>query len=198
MAGFLSRWAVSGRYRLPMPIVKLLEQRLLHRRHKAAAERARTLAAFLGQMHAATGRMFPLDRRKLAAAHPELGTVDQIRTSIEILEAIGFVSRAPVKGSGLRRLASGGYMRAAVLWSFGFLFERVFSWVRKSPKDRLGLFSRVRLDPAETLEKTQKPIFGGVRPKGPPPSKPALQAAANPALDALLARMGRGLGLAVA
>lgn len=195
---FLSRWAASGRYRLPMPVFRFLQEALQCRRNKAAAERACRLAAFLAQMHALTGRAFPLDRRKLAAAHPELGTVDQIRTAIEILEYIGFIDRAAKQGSAFRKLAGGGYMRAAVFWNFGTAVERVFSWCRKSPKGRLLDISLGKIRGSREKEEKQKPIFGGVRRRVPPPSLPSLPPIANPTLEAILAKLGKAIALDVA
>lgn len=194
---FFSRWAPSARYRLPMPVVRLLERRLTCRRNRGAAERARRLAAFLAQMHGATGRIFPLDRRRLAAAHAELGTVDQIRTAIEILEAIGFIVRAPGQGN-YRRLAGGGVVRVAVLWSFATIFERVFAFCRKSPKDILGL-SSLSMEGRPKREENRKPIFGGVR-ISPPPAvpQPPRPIEINPALEAVLAKLGRGVAGALA
>lgn len=147
---------LAGPYRLPASIVDRLSRDLASFRNR---DSAMALAVMLARFWSAPSRItlaFPVDRRALAARHPDLGLTEaRVRGALATLETIGFLARSPVIGRTHRATPGGGLHRKPTLWRFAPDFLTMFrqahgaSRMTKGGVSRLGrpLAARPRLCP---------------------------------------------------
>jgi hypothetical protein len=192
-----------GTYRAPTKPHNALADLLAGDRHRIAAH---ALAVFLMRIQCGPntyGRAFPLDRRQLAG-HKLLGLTQwQVRRAIVLLVAVGFIEHVTLANSGLSYAPRGpdkaGWKRPVfyrIGWRFraiiGPIIERRRRRLAGSPKDPRKLSSF--LNPRKKILSVALSL-GEI---GPLPRPRCLPAAPDPALEAVLARLGEGLGVSAA
>jgi hypothetical protein len=187
-----------GTYRAPTKPHNLLADLLAGDRHRIAAH---ALAVFLMRIQCGPntyGRAFPLDRRQLAG-HKLLGLTQwQVRRAIVLLLAIGFIERVALDNSGLSYAPRGpdkaGWKRPT-FYRIGRRFRAIIGPIMErrrrrlagSPKDPRKLYSSLPL--RKNILSIALPL-GEIGPLPKPTCRPT---APDPALEAVLARLGEGV-----
>lgn len=190
-----------GTYRAPTKPNNLLADLLAGDRHGLAAH---TLAVFLMRIQCGPntyGRAFPLDRRELAKSELLGLTQWQVRCGIVLLLAVGFIE---IAASGLNYTPRGpekAKWKRPVFYRIGWRFRAMIGPIIERRRRR-PLASASPKDPRElsasTLRKKIPSVALPLGEIGPLPRPTCRPTAPDPALEAVLARLGQGLGVSAA
>lgn len=211
---FTPATGASGAYTLPKGLQDRLTALLAPFRNRDAAF---ALAVFLARFWSSPARItmaFPVDRRALAERALSLELTEaQVRGGVRTLERIGFLDRAvPVSGSRYKATPE-GLQRRPVLWHFGSDFAPAFLAANKRAQTAQEPRARVQrpqgasvngrpstrllahpgaISPKD-MSKAKSVVFMGDVAKGSPGGRSPTPTEANPALEAALDRLMRGL-----
>jgi hypothetical protein len=153
---YFSRWCRQGRFWLPEPLLRLLEQRLLRKLHGAIAA---DLAKVICREHFFRTESFCLDRRALISM-PEFEDVTEwaMRQAIRLLEETGFVERRVT--FLLWRMTGEGPRRKPIQFRIAGYFRRLLDAARACARTRKVTSSHIQglsdREAAAPLSVTQK------------------------------------------
>ncbi len=190
-----------GTYRLPPDVTGRLRASLAGFRN---AERAITLATFLGRFWSSRARMarpFPIDRRALADRE-DLGLTEaQVRGALRTLELVGFLNRGePPAGSSYKPTPE-GLRRKPILFGFGAGYGPAFAAANARAERARGRQGERR---PSTISSSNSPkykahtgtvvLMGEVTKKAAERQRMARPVETNPALDSALRKLGEAAG----
>ncbi len=191
-----------GTYSLPNGVRDRLRASLAAFRN---AERAFTLATFLGRFWSSRARMarpFPIDRRALADRE-DLGLTEaQIRGALRSLELVGFLNRGEPPAGSTYKPTPEGLRRKPILFGLGVEFGGAFAAANARADRARGRQGERR---ASTDSSSNSPknkahtgivvLMGEIAKKAAERPKGAPMLPLDPALEGALQRLREALGL---
>ncbi len=188
-----------GTYRLPHEVVGRLRASLAAFRN---AERAFTLATFLGRYWSSRARMarpFPIDRRALAD-RDDLGlTEGQIRGAMRVLEEVGFLNRGEPPAGSAYKATPDGLQRKPILYGFGADYGPAFAVANaRADRARGRAVERRSITSSPNLPKdkasSERWVFMGKSEGAAERQRVARPVETNPALESALRKLGEAGG----
>jgi hypothetical protein len=191
-----------GTYRLPHDVIGRLRASLAAFRN---AERAFTLATFLGRYWSSRARMarpFPIDRRALADRE-DLGLTEaQIRGALRSLELVGFLNRGEPPAGSTYKPTPEGLHRKPILFGFGAEFGPAFAAANARAERARGRQGDRRATTALSFSNSPKykaytgtvVLMGEVTKKAAERQRVARPVETDPALEHALRKLGEAAG----